>query len=67
MFLSDRDLRWAIETARLIIDPKPEAYDPTSIDLHLDRMDEAKVWDVDAVSAANKKHGLAWRTAHWHF
>lgn len=58
MFLSDRDLRWAIETGRLKIEPRPDTIDPTSIDLHLDSIDQAKVWNMEAISEANKTHGL---------
>jgi dCTP deaminase len=46
MYLSDRDLRWAIECGKLIVDPKPDKIDSTSIDLHLDSIDQAKVWDI---------------------
>jgi len=46
MYLSDRDLLWALEQGNLIVEPKPEKIDPTSIDLHLDHVDQAKVWDV---------------------
>lgn len=46
MYLSDVDLREAIESGKLIFDPKPESIDATSIDLHLDKIEEAKVWDV---------------------
>lgn len=48
MYLSDRDLKWAIEQGNLIVDPRPTKIDPTSIDLHLDSPDQAKVWDVAA-------------------
>jgi dCTP deaminase len=48
MFLSDRDLRLALESRQLIVDPPPAEIDTTSIDLHLDRIEEARVWDVDA-------------------
>jgi deoxycytidine triphosphate deaminase len=58
MFQSDRDLRWAIENGRLIVDPPPTKIDPTSIDLHLDSIDQAKIWNMDAVAAANKTLGL---------
>src|SRR5437763_1663481 len=47
MYLSDRDLRWAIECGKLIVDPRPEKIDPSSIDLHLDSVDEARVWDIE--------------------
>ncbi len=33
---------------KLIVDPKPVKIDSTSIDLHLDSTDQAKVWDIDA-------------------
>jgi deoxycytidine triphosphate deaminase len=49
MFLSDRDLLWAIAHGQLIVIPppdKPKQIGPTSIDLHLDRIEEAKVWDI---------------------
>lgn len=47
MYLSDRDIQWAIETGKLIVDPRPLSIDPTSIDLHLDALTEAKIWDVE--------------------
>jgi len=52
MYLSGRDIKWAIDCGRLIVRPRPEelgpeyGYDETSIDLHLDHVREAKVWDV---------------------
>jgi len=58
MFLSDRDLRWAIESGRLIIDPRPSKIEPTSINLHLDSIKEAKIWDLHAISENNLIHGL---------
>ena len=48
MFLSDRDLEYAVANGDLIVNPAPTAYDTTSIDLHLDVIDEAKVWHVAA-------------------
>src|SRR5688500_4300850 len=48
MYLSDRDLRWAIECGNLIVEPRPDKIDPSSIDLHLDSDDQAKVWDIEA-------------------
>lgn len=48
MYLSDRDLKWAIERGDLIVEPPPQKIDATSIDLHLDAVTEAKVWDIDA-------------------
>ena len=56
MFLSDRDMRWAIERGSLIVKSPDESHaakiDPSSIDLRLDKVDEAKVWDI----AAYKTH-----------
>jgi hypothetical protein len=57
MYLSDRDLRFAVEPGQLIVDPKPEEYDTTSIDLHLDGITEAKVWNVKAFAAEQKQSG----------
>jgi dCTP deaminase len=38
VILSDRDIRAAIEAGRIVIDPyTPEAIQPSSVDLHLDR------------------------------
>jgi dCTP deaminase len=52
MFLSNRDIHWAIECGQFVVDPRPEAlglgYDETSIDLHLDEVKEAKIWNVEA-------------------
>jgi deoxycytidine triphosphate deaminase len=53
MYLSNRDIKWAVDCGRLIVSPRPEdageGYDETSIDLHLDRIEEAKIWDVAAL------------------
>src|ERR1700677_1129965 len=58
MFLSDRDLRWAIESGRLCVDPPPTKIDSTSIDLHLDSIDQAKIWNMESINAVNKTVGL---------
>jgi deoxycytidine triphosphate deaminase len=50
MYLSDTDLRTAIQDGSLIFDPPPAGIDPTSIDLHLDRVEEAKVWDTQSIA-----------------
>jgi dCTP deaminase len=51
VYLSNRDIKWAIECGKLIVDPPPEhfqaGYDETSIDLHLDSVDRARVWDIE--------------------
>lgn len=46
MYLSDGDLQAALNTGQLIVDPRPTSIDPTSIDLHLGSVAEAKVWDT---------------------
>lgn len=53
MYLSNVDIRRAIDEGRLIIDPPPVSIDPTSVDLHLDAVSEAKVWDIEKY--VNKK------------
>lgn len=50
MYLSNRDIKYAIDCGKLIVEPRPEdwqlGYDETSIDLHLDAVKFAKVWDI---------------------
>lgn len=62
MYLSDRDLRKSIEEGSLIVQP-PEGIaaakiDPTSIDLRLDHVDEAKIWDIGALKRRNEMAGF---------
>ena len=57
MYLSDREMAHAILCGRLIVEP-PTKIGPTSIDLHLDSFDQARVWDIDALREHNKSHGL---------
>ena len=45
MFLSDRDLEYASSLDDLLIIPRPTEFDASGIDLHLDTIAEAKVWD----------------------
>ncbi len=47
MYLSDGDLKQAIDAGELIFDPPPTSIDATSIDLHLDEVTEAKIWNID--------------------
>jgi dCTP deaminase len=50
MFQSDRDIKFAISRGLLIVEvpegTKPPKIDPSSIDLRLDNISEAKVWDI---------------------
>jgi deoxycytidine triphosphate deaminase len=57
MYLSDRDLNHAIETGRLIVEPKPNKIDSTSIDVHLDSIEKAMVWDIEKFSQENTEAG----------
>ncbi|NLT75088.1 MAG: dCTP deaminase [Planctomycetes bacterium] len=59
MYLSDVDLRKAVESGDLIVSPVPkDEIGPTSIDLHLGPVDEAKVWDFAALAKHNEELGL---------
>lgn len=58
MFLSDREMLYAIQCGRLIVDP-PTEIGPTSIDLHLDEVEQAKVWDIEKLAIRNREHGLS--------
>jgi len=57
MFLSDRDLAQAIDSKLLIVDPRPERIDTCAIDLHLDRIEEAKVWSVEKYEKSQRVRG----------
>jgi hypothetical protein len=57
MYLSDRDLAWAIQCGRLIIKPDPKKIDATSIDLHLDSVERARVWDLAQFEADRSDSG----------
>jgi dCTP deaminase len=57
MFLSDREMHYAISCGRLIVLPETEI-GPTSIDLHLDSVEEAKVWNTEKLAQRNQNHGL---------
>ena len=57
MFLVDRDLRFALATGQLIVDPLPEEIDTTGIDVHLDKVDEARVWDTAAYATQQSEAG----------
>jgi hypothetical protein len=57
MYLSDRDLEFAVKHGLLIVDPEPTEYDTTSIDLHLDKVEEAKVWNIAAFQEQQRRAG----------
>jgi len=58
VFLSNRDIKWAIQCEQYIVNPPPEhwnaGYDETSIDLHLDQVTEAQIWNIAAFTQANR-------------
>jgi dCTP deaminase len=59
VYLSDIDLKEAVECGDLIVDPLPEdEIGPTSIDLHLGPVEEAKIWDVKTLAKHNRALGL---------
>ena len=47
MYLSNLDLQWAMDRGGLIVEPRPEPkdIDTDGIDLHLDEIGQAKIWD----------------------
>jgi len=57
MYLSDRDIKWAIDKGQLIIEP-PSIVSPTSIDLHLDRVEEAQIWNLKALHQSHNVSGI---------
>ena len=59
MYLSDIDLKEAVRCGDLIVNPLPEdEIGPTSIDLHLGPIEEAKIWDFEKLAEHNKTLGL---------
>jgi dCTP deaminase len=57
MYLTDRDLKHAVARGHLIVDPAPLEYDTTGIDLHLDHIEEARVWDHSSFEKAQSDSG----------
>lgn len=66
MYLSDRDLVKAIDSGSLIVDPRPKAEDigASSIDLHLDSVAQALIWDVEKFESENRAAGRGLRELH---
>jgi dCTP deaminase len=62
-YLSNRDIKWAIDCGKLTVDPRPEdltpakGYDETSIDLHLGPINAARVWNLDELRQSDKARG----------
>ncbi len=57
MYLSDKDIRAALDAKQLIIDPDPVNIDATSVDLHLDNVGTAKIWNIDKYSQSESDSG----------
>jgi dCTP deaminase len=57
MFLSDRDLDLALQVKQLLVNPPPTEIDTSSIDLHLDDISEARIWNIHAYAAQQKEAG----------
>jgi deoxycytidine triphosphate deaminase len=61
MYLSNRDIKWAIDNEQLICTERPEnmgaGYDETSIDLHLDNVKEAYIWNIAAFQQSEDARG----------
>jgi dCTP deaminase len=57
MYLSDRDLVFAVRSRQLIFYPEPTEYDTTSIDVHLDSADKAMVWNIAAFEGQQRRAG----------
>jgi hypothetical protein len=68
MYLSDRDLQWALSRKTLIVQPPegvaPPKVDPTSIDIRLDHVREAKIWDVETFARKQDISGVGEAEVH---
>lgn len=58
MYLSDVDLRRALQSGDLIVEPLPDQeIGATSIHLHLDSIGQAKIWNLEKLAKHNKDLG----------
>jgi dCTP deaminase len=57
MYLSNRELKAALASGKLICNPPPAQIDENSIDLRLDSIEDAKIWDMEAFKRHNRAHG----------
>jgi dCTP deaminase len=63
VYLSNRDIKWAIEQGTLIFRSKPKdrkiVFGETSVDLHLDSIDQgARVWNIEAFQKNAQTSGI---------
>ncbi len=59
MYLSDRDLEYAVDRGDLIVIPRPPEFGPSGIDLHLDTIEEAKGWNFSLHEESLKGKGVS--------
>ncbi len=59
MYLSDRDLEYAHNLGDLIIEPNPVEFGPSGIDLHLDTIKEARVWNWQRYNASINNQAIS--------
>ncbi|NIA06412.1 MAG: hypothetical protein GWP14_02045 [Actinobacteria bacterium] len=61
MFLSTRELQSAIQSGALIINPPPDParIGATSIDVHLDSVEQAQIWNLERITADNRQRGIS--------
>jgi dCTP deaminase len=57
MYLSDNDLKEAIDNSKIICDPTPKSFGYASFDVSLDSIDAAKIWDVHGYEASLRAAG----------
>lgn len=57
MYLTDGCINKAVSKGRLIFEPKPGSIDPSSVDLHLGPISEAKIWDTAKLLEHEKSRG----------
>jgi hypothetical protein len=58
VYLSDRDLEYVVDRGDLIVTPRPKEFGPSGIDLHLDTIEEAKVWNFSLYEEVLKGQGI---------
>lgn len=61
MFLSNTELKAAMDRGELTVNPRPEVfgsgYDNSSVDLHLGGIETAKIWDPDLLRTHHEEQG----------
>jgi dCTP deaminase len=60
LYLSDRDLEYAADRGDLIVEPRPREFGPSGVDLYLDRIEEARVWNSSLYEESLVDQGIRW-------